>query len=208
MGTIEDALFSKTRSAVLGLLFGRSDERFHVRAIVRAAGAGMGSVQRELKTLEAAGLIERIAEGRQVYYRANARSPVFGELRALVAKTVGLGSVIRTALEPLAGRIRVAFVYGSGARGELAAGSDVDVLVIGGVAFGDVVEALHDTQARLGREVNPSVFTPAEWVHRLRRRNHLAGSLMRGEKLFVIGDERDLAGVVGEPVAHEPSHES
>lgn len=208
MGTIEDVLFSKTRSAVLGLLFGRSDERFHLRAIVRTAGAGMGSVQRELKTLEAAGLIERIAEGRQVYYRANAGSPVFGELRALVAKTVGVGSVIRIALEPLAQRIRVAFIYGSGARGELTAGSDVDVLVIGSVAFGDVVEALHETQARLGREVNPSVFTSTEWVDRLRRGDHLASALMRGEKLFVIGDVHELAGVVGESVADQPSHES
>ena len=208
MGTIEDALFSKTRSAVLGLLFGWSDERFHLRAIVRAAGAGMGSVQRELKTLEAAGLVERIAEGRQVYYRANAQCPVFGELRALVAKTIGIGSVIRAALAPLGQRISVAFIYGSGARGELTAGSDVDVLVIGGVAFGDVVEALHDVQARLGREVNPSVFTPTEWVQRLRRGEHLASALMRGEKLFVIGDERELAGVAGESLAEEPSHES
>jgi predicted nucleotidyltransferase len=208
MGTIEAALFSKTRAAVLGLLFGRSDERFHLRAIVRAAGAGMGSVQRELKTLDAAGLVDRIAEGRQVYYRANARSPVFGELRALVAKTVGMGSVIRTALEPLAERIRVAFIYGSGARGELTAGSDVDVLVIGSVAFGDVAEALHDTQERLGREVNPSVFTPAEWVHRVRGGDHLASALMRGERLFVIGDEHELAGVVGESVVDEPSQQS
>lgn len=208
MGTIEDALFSRTKSAVLGLLFGRSDERFHVRAIVRAVGVGMGSVQRELKTLEAAGLVERIAEGRQVYYRANARTPVFNELRVLVAKTVGLGSVLRTALEPLAQRIRVAFIYGSGARGELTAGSDVDVLVIGSVAFGDVVEALQDAQTRLGREVNPSVFTAREWVDRLRRRNHLASALMREQKLFVIGDERDLAGVVGESLADQPSHES
>lgn len=208
MGTIEDALFSKTRSAVLGLLFGRSDERFHLRAIVRAAGAGMGSVQRELRTLEAAGLIERLAEGRQVYYRANVRSPVFGELRSLVAKTVGMGSVVRMALEPLAQRIRVAFIYGSGARGELTAGSDVDVLVIGSVAFGDVVEALHETHAPLGREVNPSVFTPVEWVRRLRGGEHLPSALMRGEKLFVIGDEHELAGLVGESVADEASHES
>jgi len=208
MGTIEHALFSKTRSAVLGLLFGRSDERFHLRAIVRAAGAGTGSVQRELKTLEAAGLVERIAEGRQVYYRANARSPVFNELRVLVAKTVGLGAVIRGALEPLASRIRVAFIYGSGARGELTAGSDVDVLVIGSVGFGEVVEALHGTQERLGREVNPSVFTPEEWARRVHGGKHLARALIDGEKLFLIGDERELAGVAGERLADDPPHES
>ena len=116
--------------------------------------------------------------------------------------------LVQLPLEPLAQRICVAFIYGSGARGELTAGSDVDVLVIGGVAFGDVVEALHETQARLGREVNPSVFTPVEWADRLRRGDHLASALMRGEKLFVIGDEHDLGGVAGESVADQPSHES
>jgi DNA-binding transcriptional ArsR family regulator len=208
MGTIEDALFSRTRAAVLAVLFGHPDERFHVRAIVRAAKVGSGSVQRELETLAGAGLVERIAEGRQVYYRANARSPVYPELCALVAKTIGIGGVVRDALEPLAGQIRVAFIYGSGARGELTSGSDVDVLVIGAVAFGDVVEAFHETHTRLGREVNPSVFTPAEWAQRLRRGDHLASAVMHGDKLFVIGDEHELAGVGGEPVADAPSHES
>lgn len=208
MGTIDEGLFSKSRRAVLGLLFGRPDERFHVRAIVREAGVGSGAVQRELKTLERAGLVERTGEGRQVYYRANAGSPVFNELRALIAKTVGLAEVIRSALEPLADRIRVAFIYGSGAQGTLTAGSDVDVLVIGTVPFGDVVDALHETQGRLGREVNPSVFTPKEWARRVRARDHLASAVLRGEKTFLIGEERELAGLVGQQMAQNASHKS
>lgn len=173
---------------------------------MREAGVGSGAVQRELKTLEQAGLVERTGEGRQVYYRANAESPVFSEVRALIAKTVGLAVVIRSALESLADRIRVAFIYGSGARGALTAGSDVDVMVIGRVAFGAVVAALHETQERLGREVNPSVFTPQEWARRLRHRDHLPTAVLRGEKTFLIGDERDLAGLAGQQVAQDPSH--
>jgi predicted nucleotidyltransferase len=192
---VATALFGKTRRAVLALLFGRPDESFHVRAIVRAADAGSGAVQRELLSLEQAEIIQRRTEGRQVYYRANAACPIFGELRAIVAKTVGLADVVRAALEPLAPRIRAAFIYGSAARGAVTAGSDVDVLVIGNVPFREVAEALHGIQERVGREVNPSVFTEAEWARRLRRGDHLPTSVREAEKIFLIGDERALGGL-------------
>lgn len=187
--------FGKTRSAVLALLFGRPDERFHVRAIVRAVGVGSGSVQRELKTLAEADILERAVEGRQVYYQANRRSPIFEDLCALVAKTVGLADVVRSALEPLGHAIRVAFIYGSGARGAMTVGSDVDVFIIGSVPFADVVEALQGTQDRLGRELNPSVVTPTEWTRRLERGDHLPTAISEAPKIFLMGDEDELAGL-------------
>lgn len=195
---VATALFGKARRAVLTLLFGRPDESFHVRAVVRAAGVGSGAVQRELRALEQVGIVERRTEGRQVYYRANPRCPIFGELCAIVAKTVGLADVVRDALEPLRPRIRVAFIYGSAARGALTAGSDVDVMVIGPVPFREVAEALYGAQERLGREVNPSVFAAAEWKQRLQRGEHLVTQVTDAEKIFLMGDERELAGLARE----------
>ena len=66
-----------------------------------------------LARLEAAGLVTVTHIGKQKHYQANALSPVFAELRALVLKTSGLADVLRAALEPLVPRIRAAFVYGS-----------------------------------------------------------------------------------------------
>ena len=186
------ALFGKVRSGVLGLLFAQADQSFYVREIARRVGSGQGAVQRELAGLLKAGLITRSQRGREVFYQANRAAPVFPELRGLVVKTVGVGNALREALAPLADRIRSAFVYGSFARREERAESDVDVMVIGDVEFGEVVSALRSAQDRIGREVNPSVFAPEEWRRRVASADHFITTLLREEKLLLIGDERDL----------------
>jgi predicted nucleotidyltransferase len=189
------ALFGKVRSAVLGLLFSHADESFYLREIARRTGRGQGAVQRELARLLKAGLVTRSRRGREVYYQANRTSPVFPELHGFVLKTVGLADVLREALGPLAERIRAAFVYGSFARGEERAGSDVDVMVIGDIGFGEIVSAFAPAQDKLGREVNPSVFAPEEWRRRAASADHFVSTLLSEEKLFLIGDEHDLGGL-------------
>src|SRR6478752_8286363 len=113
---LSHVLFGQIRGAVLALLYGQADQSFYVRQIARHVHASAGAVQRELKKLAEVDLIVRTSVGNQVFYQVNRRSPVFAEMRALVNKTAGLFHVLRSALEPLAGRIRVAFVYGSIAR--------------------------------------------------------------------------------------------
>ena len=192
---ISAALFGKTRRAVLGLLFLHADRSYYVREIVRAADVGQGSVQRELRNLTAAGIIDREERGKQVHYRANRQSPVFEELRSLMVKTTGLADVLREALYPLADTIRVAFVYGSMATGEMDARSDVDLMVVGDVGFGAVVTALQEAQQKLSREVNPTVYPPAEFRQKLRANHHFLTRVTVGPKVFLIGDERDLRAV-------------
>jgi uncharacterized protein len=160
---LSTALFGRTRRAILAQLYGHPDEAYYLRQLVRSAGPGLGAVQREDARLAGAGIIQRTARGRQVYYQANPACPLFGELKSLVVKTTGVGDVLREALAPLAGRIRVAFIYGSVARTEQRSGSDVDLMVIGDVSFGDVVSALETAQKTLGREINPTVYSPAEF---------------------------------------------
>jgi predicted nucleotidyltransferase len=186
------ALFGKVRSAILGLLFSHADESFYLREIARRTGRGQGAVQRELARLLKAGLVTRSKRGREVYYQADRASPVFPELHRFVLKTVGVADVLREALAPLAERIRAAFVYGSFARGEERAGSDVDVMVIGDVGFGEVISALGPAQDKLAREVNPSVFAAEEWRRRVVSADHFVSTLLREEKLFLIGDEHEL----------------
>ena len=148
---------------MLGWLFGHAEERFYLRQIVRQSGAAQGAVQRELQKLAEAGILRRTVEGRHVYFQANRESPIFPELHMLLLKTAGIVDVVREALVPLADRIRAAFVFGSAARGELRSDSDVDVLVVGDVPFPAVADALAGAQTRLGRDVNPTVYPPAEF---------------------------------------------
>jgi len=190
--TTASVLFGKTRRAVLSLLYGHPERDFYLREIVRAAGTGVGAVQRELRLLTEAAIVRRRARGNQVYFQANPECPVFPELKGLVLKTAGLADVLRAALAPLAERIRAAFVYGSFARGEEGRGSDVDLLVVGDVTFTELVSALGPAQEALGREVNPTVYPPREFRKKLSAGHRFLENVQKEPKVFLVGDEREL----------------
>ncbi len=79
-------LFGETRRRILDLLFRRVDEEFHLRDLARTAGVSPGAAHRELSLLKSAGFVARRKQGHQVYFRANRESPVFSELKRLLAK--------------------------------------------------------------------------------------------------------------------------
>lgn len=139
---LSEALLGKTRGAVLGLLLGRPDEEFYVRQVARLSGATLGPVQRELKLLSRVGVLTCRQVGRQLLYTANRESPIYPELRGLAIKTVGIADLLKAALKPLAGQMRVVFVFGSFAQGRQHSGSDVDVMIVGDVPFTAVAGAL------------------------------------------------------------------
>lgn len=193
-----DVLFGKARGAILALLYGHPKEAFYYRQITRQLGdISAGSLQRELDTLSQLGVIERSTIGNQVFYKANLKHPVYPELRALISKTVGVFQVLSSALEPLAGRISFAFVYGSMARQEDKAESDIDLMVVGKATLEEIVARLTDAERMLGRLLNPTVYSVAEFKAKLAGGNHFLTSVLPRQKVFLIGDENDLGEVAG-----------
>jgi uncharacterized protein len=196
MGTpvlsLSKVLFGQSRRSILALLYGHADEQFYLREIARRAGTGIGATQRELEQLTGAGLLQKVRRARQVHYQANRKNPIFAELKSIVAKTSGIRDILYEGLTPLEDRIKLAFVYGSIARGEETAPSDVDLMVVGEVGFKNVVSALSEIEPKLGREVNPTVFGPREFREKLAAKNHFLSSVAKEKKLFVIGDEREF----------------
>ena len=193
--SLASALFGQTRRVILALLYGHPDEAYYLRQLARSTGSGLGAVQREIKRLTESGIVRRTVRGRQVFYQANPDCPLFAELKSLVVKTTGVADVLRTALAPLAGRIHLAFVYGSIARLEQKSASDVDLMVVGDVSFGDIVSALATAQETLTREINPTVYSRAEFKAKLKAGHHFLTTVVRREKIFLIGDEHELARV-------------
>ena len=206
---LADVLFGKARGAILALLYGHPDQSFYYRQITRQLdGVSDGALQRELDTLSRLGLIDRSTVGRQVFYRVNRNHPVFPELRALVAKTVGAIQVLRSALTSLANGISLAFIYGSMARQEERAESDIDLLIVGKVTPEDVIARLADVESSLGRAVNPTVYSVAEFKTKLGSGNHFLNSVVRGKKVFLIGDEDELGKVGGIQLAQSRTNQS
>jgi predicted nucleotidyltransferase len=190
------SLFGRTRQALLAILYSRADEEHLQEGLIELAGLGRGTVQRELEFLARAGVVRRTVRGRQVYFQANAQSPIYAELRGLVVKTSGVADVLRGALALLSGRITAAFIYGSVAKGAERRESDVDVMVIGDVSFAEVSEALGHAQKAIGREVNPSVYAPADFRAKLKAKHHFLRTVLNADKIFLIGGGDELARLV------------
>lgn len=190
---LANVLFPGYRRSVLGLLLLHPEQRYHLREIARLTSTTPGTLARELAKLVEAGLLVRSPQGNQIAYAANTASPVFDELASILRKTSGLADVLAQALLPLAERIRVAFVFGSSASGKARVGSDVDVLVIGeDLGYGEVVTALYPAQETLGREINPKLYSPAEWQKLAAGDGAFYREVMTKAKLFLIGSENEL----------------
>lgn len=185
-------LFGKTRQAVLALLYGQADKSFYTKQILDGVKIGRGTVQRELKNLTDTGIIIREVQGRQVYYHANEKCPIFDELKSIVRKTFGVADVIRQSLASSAHKMRIAFIFGSVARSADDRRSDIDLMVVGRISFGDVVSLLGPAEEKLSREVNPVVYPIAEFRKKVKDDRHFVRTVLEEEKIFVIGDEDEL----------------
>lgn len=192
-----DLLFGRYRQRVLSLLLLQPDASYYVRELARLTGTNAGTLHKELTRLAEAGLLLRQQRGNQVCYQANRACPVFPELASLFRKTSGLVNVLAEALSPLVTRIPLAFVFGSLARGEEVAGSDVDLMLIGDPGFAEVVKALYPAQQTLQREINPAIYTPVELTRRLQAGEPFLREVLAKPKLFVIGTEHDLGQFAG-----------
>ncbi len=186
---IASALFSGTQQKVLGLLFGQPDRSYLMTDIIARSGGGSGGVQRELARLAACGLVEVERVGRQSHYRASAASPVFAELVALVRKTVGLVDPLREALHPLRGRIELAFVYGSVARGEAKASSDVDLLIVSDeLNPEDLYRVLSPVEQQLSRAIHPTLLKHGEFERRRAQSGSFVQRVLGGQVEWLIGE--------------------
>jgi DNA-binding transcriptional ArsR family regulator len=190
MKLLSEILSSKSRAAILRLLFDGSEQELHVREIQRRSGFSVRTVRDELEKLLKLDLIQRREDGNRVYYRAKREHPLYSELVRIVIKTVGLIDVLRDALADE--NISVAFVFGSVASGEELATSDVDLMVVGQISLREVTGLLRGTDARVGREINPFVITGPELRERLRSDDDFVARVMAGPKIFVIGTQDDL----------------
>ena len=174
----------------------RPDEALHGREIARRTGLQAGTITRELGKLAEVGLLKRVKRGNQQVYSADTDSPVFTELASILRKTSGLADVLAQALAPVAPQLRLAFIFGSVARGHETAGSDVDVMLIGDLGFRQAVALLHPCQATLGRELNPKLFSTREFVEKATAEPFLIDVLAK-PKIFLLGNAHDLEKLAG-----------
>ena len=186
--SIADALFTKTQQRVLATLFGKPDQSFYLNEIVRLANIGKGTVKRELERMTAAGLLTIKRIGNQNHYQANPDSPIYSELLGITRKTFGIADVIKTALLPLDAQIEQAFIYGSVAKQQDTASSDIDLMVISDtLPYATLMTALIEAEPTVGRPINPTIYTAQQIRDKLHGNNAFITRVLAQPKLWIKG---------------------
>lgn len=189
---LSSMIFSEYRKRILGLLLLNPEGSYHVRELARLTNTSAGTLHKELSKLSACGILLSKKVGNQVHYSANILCPIFNELASILRKTSGLVDVLADALSTVQNQISLAFVFGSVARGEQQTNSDIDIMLVGNLSFGDAIQSLHVTQTTLQREINPVVYSIEEFVRRVKANDSFIKEVLDKPKLFIIGTENEL----------------
>ena len=195
---------SRARVEILKLLLLNPADRRYLREVASLTHQPVRAAQRELARLESAGLLTATTEGNRKYYQANRASPIFPELKALLIKTVGLGDLLRQHLQEKSDSIRLAFVFGSYARGSDGSASDIDVMVVGSIGGKELAKLLAPVRHASGRELNTVCMTPQEFRLKARQGSPFLEEILREPKIFLIGGEDELGRLADTGKAQAP----
>ena len=188
---LDKLIGSKGRVALLTMLLDGKQRRIHIRELARNSGLSAPSLMREAKSLVKIGLLREERNGNRVDYLANVASPLYAVLSELVAKTAGAENALKEAF--FDSDNDVVFIYGSRAKGMERTDSDYDVLVIGREGLRKTATRAGTVANRIGVEVNPYVITTEEFKQRISSGDHFLKEVMASQKIFLKGDEDELA---------------
>jgi predicted nucleotidyltransferase len=185
--SMEKLFGSRVKGRALSWLFTHTEQEFFVRQLAGILGEDPTNLSREMARLERLGILTSARRGNLKYFRVNPDCPFFGELKGLVLKTAGVYGQIKDAIGDLSG-VKCAFIYGSFAKGEERAESDVDLLIIGKVDLNSLDAALRDLEAKLGREINYVLYDVKEFRAKKRRRDGFLMDVLGADKLLLVGN--------------------
>lgn len=187
-----DALFTKTRQSVLSACLLHPEKWWYLSDLAQFLHLTPSSLQRELASLSTAGILEVKREGNRVYYKANMGWPASQELQTLFIKTAGIADVVRVAIKSFVGHLDFAFIYGSFARGEAIASSDIDLMLVGHLKLSDFSPFLKKAEKQLARPINPSIYTKKEFMAKLQAKDSFLKTVLNDKKIFLKGSDNEL----------------
>lgn len=197
--SLASSMFTATQQRLFGLIFGQPRRSFFMTELIELAGIGRGAVQRELARLEKGRIVVTERRGNRKHFQANPDSPVFHELCSIVNKTIGVAEQVRTTLQTIESRISLALIYGSVANQSDTASSDIDLLLVSDdLTLESLYSHLSDVERNLGRQINPTLYTQAEFQSRLGNGNAFLRRVLEQPKIMLKGDI-DVERTIGKP---------
>jgi len=177
---------SHLRRKLLAYFFTNPGARHYLREVAGFLRIDPSNLLKELRRRERDGLFLSERRGREVYFRLNRKYPLYTEVKGTVLKTVGAPSLIRAAVEGIPG-VEAAYLYGSFARSQEDALSDIDLLIVGNPQAEAVEVPIRRLENQLRREINYTLLSPEEFKSRRARRDAFLEDLWRQKKITLVG---------------------
>jgi len=188
---ISNLFKSKVRKALFKLYFTNPDSEFYLRELERMLSIPVSMIRKELLRLEKEGIFISHKKGNLTYYHVNKSYPLFSELKSIVFKTIGVQGLLEDALRKIKG-IEVAFIYGSYARGNEKASSDIDLCIIGTINEDILVRRINKLEKLIKREINYTLYTKKEFTEKRRKKDSFILDLISNQKIILIGEKNGL----------------
>lgn len=184
------SLRSELRRKVLTYFYMNRKARVYVRQLAVALDADSTNLSRELARLGREGFLSAERDGRQLYYTVNRSYPYLKPVFALLEGSVGMEPTLKQALKPVGG-IESAWIFGSYAKGNADASSDIDLLIVGRPDQALLSREIRKAEKALHREVSYTVFAPDELKRRLAKRDPFATDIWNGKRIRLIENGND-----------------
>jgi predicted nucleotidyltransferase len=184
-----DTIFSPVQQDILAATYDIPEKWWYLSELAAHSKRTASSLQRDLSSFAAGGVLESRRDGGRVYYRAGSNSVLFAPLKEIVDRSLGIETQLANAVGPVSDRIEALFVYGSVAKGEEGPESDIDILCVGDIGLAELAKIVRPLEKRFGRDINVSCYSSGEFDEKLKSRNHFITSLRREPKIFIVGSE-------------------
>ncbi len=182
---------SKTRKELFRLYFTNPDDEYYLRELERVLNIPVSMIRKELNRLEEDGIFLSRRKGNSTYYFLNKSYPLFDELKSIVSKTIGVQGLLKEILSRMKG-IEFAFIYGSFAKHEETAKSDIDLFIVGKLDEARLLREINKLEGKLKREINYSIFRGDEFKQKVEEKDSFIMDLLKNPKVFLTGDQQDL----------------
>jgi len=189
---LKELFSSEVRIRLLNTFLLNPDTEFYLRELAGKFNISPRHVSLELQNLKKIEIINKRISGKQHYYSINKKNPIFHELLNIFIKTIGVKGVVENYLNKYKNLIEFAFIYGSIAKGDARADSDIDLMIIGDISGREISGAMIDAGNEINREVNFNIISLSEFSSRLKSKDHFINSIYKESKLFILGDQNEF----------------
>ena len=151
---------SKTKVNLLVKMFLNPAMKAYLRELATEFGVSTNSVRTELNTLTENDILIAERDGRNVYYKANTKHPLFPELSSMVRKITGIDELANSVIERL-GNLEAAYLTGDYARGHDT--GIIDMVLIGDIDKEQLDDVIVKTERYIKRKIRPLILAQNEY---------------------------------------------